>query len=74
MDAFLTHHDSSSLVEVVIQQCKLKKYYGTMGISNATLILPGWADIYDFGNVLVRVYSQVQIVTSTGNVLVEDYC
>jgi len=34
-----------------------------MGISNAFQgkkpILPGWDDIYDFGNVLVRVYSQV---------------
>jgi len=65
MDAFWTHHDFLSPVEVVIQQRKLKKYYGTMGISNAfqgkKLIFPGWDDIYDFGNVLVRVYSKFRL-------------
>jgi hypothetical protein len=35
MDAKLTVHDPSSPVVVAMQLCKLKKYYGAMGISNA---------------------------------------
>ncbi|KEH33752.1 DUF223 domain protein [Medicago truncatula] len=35
MDAYLTVHDPNSPVIVVIHLCKLKKYYSTMGISNA---------------------------------------
>jgi len=35
MDAYLTVHGTSSPVVVIIHLCKLKKYYGAMGISNA---------------------------------------
>lgn len=35
MDAYLTMCDSTSPVVAAIQVCKLKKYYGVMGISNA---------------------------------------
>lgn len=35
MNSFLTAHDPSSPVVVLIQQCKLKKYCGIMGVSNA---------------------------------------
>jgi len=35
MDAYLTVHPSNTPVVVVLQLAKLKKYYGTMGVSNA---------------------------------------
>jgi hypothetical protein len=35
MDAYLTTRDPSSPVVVILNLCKLKKYYGAMGISNA---------------------------------------
>jgi len=35
MTAFLATHDADSPVVVVMQQCKTKKYCGTMGVSNA---------------------------------------
>jgi len=35
MNSFLAAHDPSSPVVVLIQLCKLKKYYGIMGVSNA---------------------------------------
>lgn len=35
MDAYLTTHDPSSPVVVILNLWKLKKYYNAMGISNA---------------------------------------
>jgi len=35
IDAYLTTCDTSSPVVVILNLCKLKKYYGAMGISNA---------------------------------------
>jgi hypothetical protein len=35
MNSFLAAHDPSSPVVVLIQQGKLKKYQGVMGVSNA---------------------------------------
>jgi len=31
----MTIHDSSSPIVIVLQLCKLKKYFGVMGVSNA---------------------------------------
>jgi len=33
--SYMTIHDSSSPIVIVLQLCKLKKYFGVMGVSNA---------------------------------------
>jgi hypothetical protein len=35
MDVYLTVHSSDTPIVVISQLCKLKKYYGAMGVSNA---------------------------------------
>jgi len=53
MTAFLATHDAESPVVFVMQQCKTKKYCGTMGISNAFY---GTKLIIDHSNSAVKEY------------------
>ncbi|RHN82124.1 putative nucleic acid-binding protein [Medicago truncatula] len=82
MNSFLAAHDPSSPVIVLIQQCKLKKYQGIMGVSNAffgtKLLLEGdlpeaieFKSKIDGGDVQVS-QSISQNTTSTVVSLVDD--